>query len=109
MGETFLTGVIAGAISVSVGAYRSFCRAVELETNTTFLCPPIWRSLIFQYFSLLVVIITSVWFALIFSEMISLYTQSENLSVFMFGILLVARWQVAGMIGLDAYRQKTKR
>ena len=97
-----VSGIICFAVSLSLGAYRQYCNAMEVKAR--YMMPPIWRSLAVQITSWFIVALASLWFAFVGSIMIGAITY-KLLGNFSFGVLLLLRWVFSSMIGITKANQ----
>jgi len=90
-----VTGIIALTIAYLLGKFRHVCRIVE--DKAPWKVPLIWHKTWFRIISWLIVTITSVWFAGIVALFIEVLI-NKWLGRFTFGVVLVARWQLSGLM-----------
>ncbi len=95
LGTLFLTGIIALIIAVYLGRFRHLCRI--MDAKMPYNIPIIWRKTWFRVASWIIVTTTSIWFAGVASSFTQILI-NKWLGRLLFGVLLVARWQLSGIM-----------
>jgi len=101
----FLSGIIAGIIAIKLGEFRSFCIFMSSTSLGRVYVSLGWVHLWFRIFTWILVAIFSVWFAGVIGFFIKIYI-NDLLGKFVFGALLILRWQISGILAMRKIQNK---
>jgi hypothetical protein len=99
-----ISAVICLLIAIFIESWRSYCAYWEKNLRSN--CPVGWRSFSFRLGSLIIVLLSLLWFSFVGAGIVTIQTNTKDWWTFAFLALLLAPWLISKGLGYSKAKKE---